>query len=176
MQRAATGTGSAFARAVSALIDEGRWDPGLAAALRVAALTGIALSLGFGALTVVLLLAAPVPILSLFLDMTKPEAAEIVAFGTVLLALAAVFQIMDAMQVMALGLLRGIHDTKVPMIAATVSYWLIGIPAGYVLGFSFGMGGIGLWLGLVIGLAFAATLMMGRFWRRVSVQVTAPGT
>jgi len=146
------------------------------AALREGAKVAIAMSVVFGLAMIALFLSLGTPIISLFLDTSKPGAAEILTFGVKLLAVAALFQMADAMQVMALGLLRGIHDTKVPMIAATVSYWLIGIPAGYVLGFSFGMGGIGLWLGLVIGLAFAATLMMGRFWRRVSVQVTAPGT
>ncbi len=146
------------------------------AALREGAKVAIAMSVVFGLAMIALFLSLGTPIISLFLDTSKPGAAEILTFGVKLLAVAALFQMADAMQVMALGLLRGIHDTKVPMIAATVSYWLIGIPAGYVLGFSFGMGGSGLWLGLVIGLAFAATLMMGRFWRRVSVQVTAPGT
>lgn len=139
---------------------------GDAAGLRAAGLTGIALSLGFGAVTVVLLLAAPVPILSLFLDMTKPEAAKIVAFGTVLLALAAVFQIMDAMQVMALGLLRGVRDTRVPMALAAVSYWAVGIPTSYLLAFKAGLGGAGLWVGLCVGLLVAASSLMWRFWSR----------
>ncbi len=137
------------------------------AILRAGAKVAIAMSVIFGLAMIVLFLTLGAPIISLFLDTSKPGAVEIVTFGVKLLAVAALFQMADAMQVMALGLLRGIHDTKVPMIAATISYWLIGIPAGYVLGFVFGMGGIGLWLGLVIGLAFAATLMMGRFWRRV---------
>ena len=145
-------------------------------ALREGAKVAIAMSVVFGLAMIALFLTLGTPIISLFLDTSKPGAAEILTFGVKLLAVAALFQMADAMQVMALGLLRGIHDTKVPMIAATVSYWLIGIPAGYVLGFPFGMGGIGLWLGLVIGLAFAATLMMGRFWRRVSVQRNAPGS
>ena len=75
---------------------------------------------------------------------------------------------------MALGLLRGIQDTKVPMIAAAVSYWLIGIPASYVLAFQVGWGGVGLWSGLVIGLVAAAGSMMWRFWMRapnVSAQI-----
>ena len=72
----------------------------------------------------------------------------------------------DAMQVMALGLLRGMQDTRVPMIMATVRYWVIGMPAGYFLGFTLGLGGGGLWLGLVIGLTVAAVTMMWRFWRR----------
>ncbi len=137
------------------------------AGLRAGARVAIAMSVVFGLAMITLFLTLGAPIIRLFLDPGKPGAAEIVTFGVKLLAVAALFQMADAMQVMALGLLRGIHDTRVPMIAATVSYWLIGIPAGYALGFVFGMGGIGLWLGLVIGLAFAATLMMGRFWRRV---------
>ena len=80
--------------------------------------------------------------------------------------MAALFQLADAMQVMALGLLRGIRDTSVPMWAAAVSYWLIGIPASYILAFPMGFGGVGLWAGLVIGLLAAATLMMTRFWLR----------
>ncbi|MDB5666905.1 MATE family efflux transporter, partial [Cypionkella sp.] len=135
--------------------------------LRDAAKVAIALSVGFGVVMVVLFLSFPVAIISLFLDESKPQSAEIIAFGVTLLAMAALFQMADAMQVMALGLLRAIKDTRVPMIAATVSYWVIGIPTGYYLAFHAGMGGIGLWLGLVIGLVFAAVTMMWRFWHRV---------
>jgi MATE family multidrug resistance protein len=134
--------------------------------LRDGAKVAIAMSLGFGFLIVALFLTVPVPILSAFFDTTKPEAPQILAFGTLLLAMAALFQIADAMQVMALGLLRGIQDTRVPMIAAAVSYWLIGIPASYVLAFWVGWGGVGLWSGLVIGLVAAAGSMMWRFWNR----------
>jgi MATE family multidrug resistance protein len=135
--------------------------------LRDAALVAIALSVGFGAVMVVLFLSLPVQIISLFLDESKPQSTEIISFGVTLLAMAALFQMADAMQVMALGLLRAIKDTRVPMIAAAVSYWGIGIPCGYFLAFHAGMGGIGLWAGLVIGLLFAAFTMMWRFWHRV---------
>ena len=147
---------------------------GAAQSLRDGAKVAIAMSLAFGLLIVALFLTLPVPILSAFFDTTKPEARAILAFGTLLLAMAALFQIADAMQVMALGLLRGIQDTKVPMIAAAVSYWLIGIPASYVLAFQVGWGGVGLWSGLVIGLVAAAGSMMWRFWMRapnVSAQI-----
>ena len=59
------------------------------------------------------------------------------------------------------------------MIMASVSYWLIGIPASYVLAFPLGLGGTGLWLGLVVGLAVAAVLLMARFWLRWG-RVAAP--
>jgi MATE family multidrug resistance protein len=138
------------------------------------ALTAIALSLGFAALLTVLFLTRADLLIGLFLDETKPEAGKILAFGSVLLAMAALFQLFDAMQVIALGLLRGVQDTRAPMWIAVFSYWLIGVPASYVLAFPLGYGGAGLWLGLAVGLALAACLLMLRFWRgpwwrRVSV-------
>jgi MATE family multidrug resistance protein len=134
--------------------------------MRDGALVGIALSAVFGVAMVAVFLTVPEPIIALFLDMAKPESAQIVAFGTVLLALAALFQLADAMQVIALGLLRGVQDTKVPMVLAAISYWLIGIPVSYVLAFPLGMGAVGLWLGLVVGLTVAAAALMLRFWAR----------
>lgn len=134
--------------------------------MRDGALVGIALSAVFGVAMVAVFLTVPEPIIALFLDMAKPESAQIVAFGSVLLALAALFQLADAMQVIALGLLRGVQDTKVPMVLAAISYWLIGIPVSYVLAFPLGMGAVGLWLGLVVGLTVAAAALMLRFWAR----------
>ena len=99
-----------------------------------------------------------------FLAQTKQDSAAILRFGVTLLALAAVFQLADAMQVMALGLLRGIQDTRVPMGLAVVSYWVIGIPVSYGLAFPLGYGGVGLWLGLVVGLVAAGASLMVRFW------------
>jgi MATE family multidrug resistance protein len=139
---------------------------GDAFALREGARVAIAMSAGFGLIIVVVFLVFPLQILSLFTDTSKPESGAILEFGTHLLAVAALFQMADAMQVMALGLLRGIRDTRVPMWAATISYWLIGIPTSYVLAFPFGLGGVGLWLGLVTGLMAAAMSMMLRFWLR----------
>lgn len=137
---------------------------GDARSLRDGAKTAIALSFGFGAVMVALFLVVPEPIIALFLDTTKPDSAAIIQFGAQLLVMAALFQLADAMQVVALGLLRGIRDTRVPMIAAAVSYWGIGIPSSYILAFHFNLGGIGLWSGLVIGLLAAAGSMMWRFW------------
>ena len=92
-------------------------------------------------------------------------------FGTSLVMVAALFQLVDGLQVLALGLLRGVQDTTVPMVMATFSYWVIGLPVSYVLAFPFGMGAVGLWLGLVIGLGLAALTLLWRFWGR-SVQIT----
>ncbi|HQU67145.1 MAG TPA: MATE family efflux transporter [Albidovulum sp.] len=135
------------------------------AALRDGAKVAIAMSAVVAAIITAFFLAFPAPLIRLFLDMSNPEAPAIVAYGTLLLACAALFQLADAAQVMALGFLRGVKDTRVPMIIAAASYWLIGIPVSYVLAFPLGYGGVGLWLGLVVGLAFAAVFLMLRFWR-----------
>ncbi|WP_097031474.1 MATE family efflux transporter [Cereibacter ovatus] len=134
--------------------------------LRDGARVAIGLSLAVCFVIVTLFLTVPQQIIALFLDLSQPESAEIIAFGTILLALAALFQVADAMQVMALGLLRGLRDTRVPMALATISYWLVGIPTSYLLAFPLGLGGPGLWLGLVIGLTLAGALLMIRFWLR----------
>ena len=146
---------------------------GNARGLRDGARVAIALSAAFGLLVVTVFLVAPHPIISVFLDLSKPGSAEIVAIGVTLLALGAMFQMADAMQVIALGLLRGIKDTRVPMWLAVISYWVIGIPAGYLLAFHAGYGAVGIWLGLVIGLTVAATLLMARFWRRAPRPLSA---
>ena len=95
---------------------------------------------------------------------SDPDRAGVIAAGTGLLAAAALFQLVDAGQVMALGLLRGVQDTRVPMVIAALSYWAIGVPASYGLGFGLGLGGVGVWLGLAAGLACAAVFMQARFW------------
>ena len=137
---------------------------GDARGLRDGARVVIGLSLGFALVVIATFIGMPRLLIAPFLDPAAIEAPEILRFGMLLLAISALFQLADAMQVIALGLLRGIHDTRVPMIAAAISYWLVGMPAAYILAFWVGMGGIGLWLGLTIGLACAAVTLMWRFW------------
>ncbi len=126
----------------------------------------IALSLLFASVTVAVFLVLPEPLIGLFLGPDEPSREAVLRIGVALLAVAALFQVADALQVMALGLLRGVQDTGVPMIYATVSYWLVGLPASYAMGFPLGFGAVGIWLGLVLGLLCAAVLMLSRFWGR----------
>ncbi|MBT6097550.1 MAG: MATE family efflux transporter, partial [Marinovum sp.] len=105
----------------------------------------------------------PKPLLSAFIDAGDPDFEQIILYGSVLLLMAALFQVVDAAQVMALGFLRGIQDTAVPMAMAVVSYWIIGLPGAYVFCFLFDWGGAGLWAGLAVGLAAAAVMMLTRF-------------
>ena len=129
------------------------------------------MSLCFALVTIATFLLIPEAILSLFMDSADPARPEILAIGVVLLAMAALFQLVDGAQVIALGLLRGVQDTAVPMVMAAMSYWVIGIPTSYFLGFVLGYGGVGVWSGLVVGLAFAGVFLMLRFWRRAVVKV-----
>ena len=135
--------------------------------------TVIVLSILFALLTVVLFIAMPETLISLFMGRDIEARDAVLAAGVVLLAFAAMFQVADGAQVIALGLLRGMQDTRVPMILAAISYWALGLPASYLLGFVFGFGGPGVWLGLTVGLAVAAILLNWRFWT-VSVRREAP--
>lgn len=115
--------------------------------------------------TLTLYLSVPRFLMGLFLDSTEPNLDVIVEMGVLLLVISAAFQIVDAMQVAALGMLRGIKDTTVPMILAVISYWVIGVPSGYILGFWFDYGAQGVWAGLVIGLSVAAITMIYRYFK-----------
>lgn len=126
----------------------------------------IFMSLIMSLATILLFLLAPAPLISLFLSPDDPDKPQILTVGAALLAAAALFQLMDGMQVVTLGLLRGVQDTAVPMLIAVLSYWVVGIPASYLFGFTFGWGGEGVWYGLVLGLSCAGLCLLIRFWRR----------
>ncbi|WP_238369726.1 MATE family efflux transporter [Heliomarina baculiformis] len=128
------------------------------------ALVVFLLSLGIAIITVTAFLVVPEPVISLFIEPDDPARPAILIVGVQLLAIAALFQLVDGAQVIALGLLRGVQDTAVPMMIAILSYWAVGLSVSYLLGFVLGWGGVGVWLGLTAGLASAALLLMLRFW------------
>ena len=80
-----------------------------------------------------------------------------------LLGIMALFQVVDGVQAVAIGALRGMGDSAVPMLLATIGYWLIGFPLGWLLAFHLGLGVTGLWSGLAIALAAVAAMMTARF-------------
>lgn len=149
----------------------GRRDP---AHMEKGALVVTMMSLAIAALTIVLFVTLPEPLISIFMQEDEPQRLQILAIGTGLLAMAALFQLVDGAQVIALGLLRGVQDTRVPMICAALSYWAVGIPCSYLFGFVMGMEGIGVWLGLVVGLGVASVLLSARFWGVALRKLKAP--
>lgn len=119
---------------------------------------GIGICAGVMTLTAILLFLAPDLIISIY---TKdPEVATV---AVSLLFMAAVFQISDGLQVGGFGALRGLKDTRIPMVVNFISYWLIGFPVGYYLGIIRNIGPEGLWIGLISGLTVAAVLHNYRF-------------
>ena len=119
----------------------------------------------FMALMALFIWAIPRPLMTLFLEDAAAN-AHVIALGVSFLGVAAIFQIVDGAQVVGAGILRGLHDTRVPMIFTFIGYWLIGIGVGVWLAFSAGWGGVGIWAGLALGLAIVAVLMLARWVRR----------
>lgn len=127
----------------------------------------IGLGAAFMAAMAALLVLGADAIAGLFIDAGDPRAAEVRALGATLLVMAGVFQLADGVQVVAAGALRGLADTRVPMVFAAFGYWVLAFPAGLALGFWAGLGPVGIWAGLAIGLAAVAVMMTAR-WRRLS--------
>jgi MATE family multidrug resistance protein len=146
----------------------GRRDPeGMARSGWTAWVVGV----GFMASMAAIMWIFPRELVGLFLDDTA-ENARVIALAVTFLAVAAVFQIFDGAQVVGAGMLRGLHDTRVPMLFALLGYWGIGLGVGTWLAFERGWGGVGIWVGLAIGLAIVAVLMIGRWLIRERIGLT----
>ena len=100
---------------------------------------------------------------------TPPSAkpAPVAALAVLLMRYAAVFQLPDGIQVLSAGALRGLKDTRVPMLITVLAYWGIGLPLGAWFGLHRGQGAPGLWIGLILGLGVAALLLALRLWRQL---------
>ncbi|WP_062228951.1 MATE family efflux transporter [Aureimonas frigidaquae] len=137
-----------------------------AAAISRAARACLGVGVGFACSAALLFWAAPHALVGLYLDPGDPQSLQVLAYAVPFLAVAAAFQLVDTIQVLSSGVLRGLKDTRLPMIIAIFSYWCIGMPTSYVLAFPLGWGGLGVWIGLAFGLATSAVLMTARFLRR----------
>ncbi|WP_407865140.1 MATE family efflux transporter [Phyllobacterium phragmitis] len=134
--------------------------------IRRAGWTAYALGVGFMTLTALLMVLAPRLLISAFIDIHDANNAQVVAHAITFLIFAALFQIADGAQAVGSGMLRGLHDTKMPMIYAAAGYWGVGMPLGAFLAFRMGFGGAGIWTGLFLGLAVVAALLLWRWLTR----------
>lgn len=146
-----------------------RDESGIARAGWTAWLLGVA----FMTAAAIVMWSLPHALVGLFLE---PEAmnSRVAMLAAQFLLIAAIFQIFDGAQVVGAGMLRGLHDTRVPMQFAFVGYWVLGIGLGVWLAFFRGWEGAGIWTGLAAGLAAVAVLMLWRWVRRERLGLTRP--
>jgi MATE family multidrug resistance protein len=112
------------------------------------------------------MLFAPRLVLSAYIDVADAANAQVVAYAVTYLMVAAAFQLFDGIQAVAAGLLRGLQDTRQPMVIALFGYWLVGFATAATLAFTTELQGTGVWIGLAVGLVVVAGLLLLRWQRR----------
>lgn len=143
----------------------GRGDPDGA---RRAGLVGIGIAGVYGCFSGLVMLLIPETIARIY-----TAEVEVIELAASLLMLAAVFQVTDGLQAASAGALRGLKDTRIPMIYSIIAYWGVGMVVGWWLTFRGGFGPHGMWIGLIAGLSVAAVLLGGRFWRTSNARITS---
>jgi len=121
------------------------------------------LSIAFMGLSCILFLTANEWLVELYIR----DNAEVVRIAATLMVIAGFFQLSDGVQVVALGVLRGIADVNVPTLLTLIAYWVVALPLSYVLAFPLGMGAQGVWIGLLLGLTVSAVLLTYRFYNKL---------
>ena len=106
-----------------------------------------------------------------FLPTLYIDSQNVIQIASSLLVIAALFQLSDGTQAVGIGLLRGLADAKIPMIITFIAYWIVGLPGGYILGFTFGYGVQGVWFALFLALTVSAILLSTRFMMKSKQRV-----
>ncbi|MEY4270350.1 MAG: hypothetical protein RLZZ58_1566 [Pseudomonadota bacterium] len=135
-----------------------------AAWIALAGRSAFLLGVGFMATTALAIWLFPRLFLSAYIDVDAPQNAAMVGFALQFLVVAAAFQLFDGAQVVMAGALRGLQDTRLPMVIAIFGYWVPGFGVAWWLGFRTALGGLGIWFGLATGLIVVSILLLTR-WR-----------
>jgi len=136
--------------------------------------TAYALSMAYACVTMVLLVVAARPLVGIFLDLDLPANQAAIGLAVAFLFYGGLFQLFDSGQAAATGMLRGLGDTRVPMIFAGIGYWGVGLPLAIFLGFRTELAGEGIWIGLAAGLCVVCVMLTVRWIRRERLGLTAP--
>jgi multidrug resistance protein, MATE family len=139
---------------------------GDAAGVGRAGWTAFGLGVAFMAVMAVVLWTCRDTLMDLFLDLNQPGALQVAQLGAAFLVVAGVFQMLDGAQAVALGALRGLKDTRIPMFITAFGYWAIAFPFTLIGAFQLKLGGLGVWYGLALGLLVVAILATWRFAAR----------
>ena len=133
--------------------------------------TAWVLGLLFMATMALVMWGIPRQLITLFLE-DAPANAVVIGLAVSFLRVAAAFQLVDGAQVIGAGMLRGLHDTRWPLLFALVGYWVVGLGIGSWLAFAADWKGVGIWVGLASGLAVVAALMLARWIMRERLRLT----
>lgn len=146
---------------------------GNAAAVGRAGWAALLVGIGFSVFAAAAMLAFPRMILSAYVAVDDPANAAMVSFALQFILVAAAFHLFDAVQTVAGGVLRGLQDTRMPMVLAILGYWLAGGITAVALGFGTPLGGLGVWIGLATGLIVVAGLLLWRWHKRERLGLVA---
>lgn len=135
--------------------------------------SAIVMGTGFMVVSALVILTLPEYLLAIYVDPWDPANAEVVGLALTYLLVCAAFQLFDGLQVVTVGALRGLKDTRVPMWIAMFSYWVPGFGLAAYLGLGTALGGIGVWIGLAAGLVCASGLLLYRWQRRDALGLTS---
>ena len=134
------------------------------AAIARAGKAALVMAMGYMALPAALMILTPRLVLQMYVDPAAAKNAAMVGYAVQFLAVAAAFQLFDGLQAVLAGALRGLQDTRMPMVLALGGYWLIGFTTSAWLGLGTPLAGLGVWLGLAVGIVVVSLLLLHR-WR-----------
>ncbi|MFT4027635.1 MAG: MATE family efflux transporter [Novosphingobium sp.] len=131
----------------------------------------VIVAFGFSFVAAAVMVLFPRAVLGIYVQINNPANAVMVGLAMQYLLVAAAFQLFDGIQAVAAGLLRGLQDTRVPMVMALFGYWIVGFGTAIWLGFYTPWAGIGVWIGLAVGLVATSALLLWRWHRREALSL-----
>jgi MATE family multidrug resistance protein len=131
----------------------------------------LAVAFAFSFVAAGIMILFPRLVLSAYVEVNNPANTVMVALALQYLLVAAAFQLFDGIQAVASGLLRGLQDTRVPMVMALIGYWIVGFATAIYLGFFTPLEGLGVWIGLAVGLVAVSALLLWRWHRREALRL-----